>query len=131
MTQGPATATTQENIDLVHHMVIDDRHLNVNQITNAVSIFCERVENILHNKLGMSKVSTQWMPQPLTPDQKHTRLVMLQVNLALFEANPVGFLDLFLTQDECGDHHFEPETKRQSMQWKHLSSLSPKKAMVV
>ena len=33
-----ASATTQENIDRVHHMVMDDRHLTVNQIADAVAI---------------------------------------------------------------------------------------------
>ena len=44
----PATATTQENIDRVHHMVMDDRRLSVNQIANTVVISRERVGNILH-----------------------------------------------------------------------------------
>ena len=55
----PATATTQENIDRVNHMVMDDRRLTVNQIANAVGISRERVENILHNELGMSKVGAK------------------------------------------------------------------------
>ncbi|KAL7388121.1 hypothetical protein ABVT39_007546 [Epinephelus coioides] len=100
-------------------MVMNDRRLTVNQIANAVSISHERVENILHNKFGVSKVSTQWVPWLLTPDQKHTRLVMLQENFAHFEADSVGFLESVLTQDGCRVHHSEPETKRQSMQWKH------------
>eukprot|EP00106_Octopus_bimaculoides_P022919 XP_014790361.1 PREDICTED: histone-lysine N-methyltransferase SETMAR-like [Octopus bimaculoides] len=112
-------------------MAIDSRRLNANQIANAVGISRERVENILHNELGMSKGSARWVLRLLTPDQKHTRLVMSQANLTLFEANPGGFLERFLTQDECWVHHFEPETKRQSMQWKHPSSPSPKKAKVV
>uniref|UniRef100_A0A3Q0QTS4 Histone-lysine N-methyltransferase SETMAR n=1 Tax=Amphilophus citrinellus TaxID=61819 RepID=A0A3Q0QTS4_AMPCI len=127
----PATATTQENIDRVHHMVTDDRHLTVNKIANAVGISHEQVENILHNKLGLSKVCTLWVPRLLTSDQKRTRLVMLQANLALFEENPASFLENFLTQDECWVHHFEPEIKWQSMQWKHPSSPPPKKAKVV
>ena len=45
-----------------------------------------------------------------------------------FEADPYRFVERFLTQDEC---HFEPETKRQSMQWKHSISPAPKKAKVV
>ena len=53
----PATATTQENINRVHHMVMDDRRLTVNQIANTVGISRERVENILHKELDMSKVS--------------------------------------------------------------------------
>ena len=65
----PASASTQENIDRVHHMVMDDRRLTVNQIADAVAISRERVENILHKELGMSKVSTRWVPRLLTPDQ--------------------------------------------------------------
>uniref|UniRef100_A0A3Q0R6R1 Uncharacterized protein n=1 Tax=Amphilophus citrinellus TaxID=61819 RepID=A0A3Q0R6R1_AMPCI len=57
----PATATTQENNDRVHHMVTDDRRLTVNQTANAVGISRERVENIQHNELDMSKVSTRWV----------------------------------------------------------------------
>ena len=61
------------------------------------------------------------------PDQKLTRLIMSEANLARFEADPDCFVKRFLTQDECWVHHFEPETKRQSMQWKHSTS-APKKA---
>ena len=107
----PASATTQENIDCVHHMVMDDRRLTVNQIADPVAIFHEQVENILHQELAMSKVSAWWVPCLLTTVQKHTRLVMLQANLALFETNPDSFLEHFLTQDECWVHHFEAETK--------------------
>ena len=56
---------------------------------------------------------------------------MSQANLSLFETNSDSFLERFLTQDECLVHHFEAETKRQSMQWKHSSSPPPKMAKVV
>ncbi|XP_076044679.1 histone-lysine N-methyltransferase SETMAR-like [Oratosquilla oratoria] len=91
----------------------------------------ERVENILHKEVDMSKVSAHWVSRLLTSDQKHTRMVVPQANLAHFETDPVSFRERFLTQDECWVHHFEPETKRQSMQWRHTSSLVPKKARVV
>ena len=53
----------------------------------AVGISCERVENIFHKELGMLKVSTRWVPHLLTPDQEHTRLIVSQANLAVFEAD--------------------------------------------
>ena len=127
----PTTATTEENIERVHKMVMGDRRLTVTQISSAIGISRERVEFILHSELGMSKVSARWVPRLLTPDQKRTRMTMSRDNLLLFEANPVNFVERFLTQDECWVHHFEPETKRQSMQWKHSSSPAPKKAKVV
>lgn len=48
----PVPATTDENTDRVHYMVMDDRKVTINQIANTVSIFCEGVEHILHNELA-------------------------------------------------------------------------------
>lgn len=121
----PTTATTEVTISRLHRAVMDDRRLTVNQLADTVGISRERVENILHSELGMSKVSARWVPRLLTPDQKLTRLSLSQANLAIFEADQDGFLDRFVTQDVCWVHHFEPETRRQSMQWKHPGSPSP------
>ena len=84
----PSTATTQENIGRIHQMVMNDRRLTICHLANVMSISRERVENILHNELSMSKVSARWVPRLLIPDQKLTRLVMSEANLARFEANP-------------------------------------------
>ena len=112
-------------------MVMDDRCLTINQIADAVAISRERVENILLKELGMLKVSAWWVPHFLTPDQKNTRLVMSQANLAVFKAVPDSFLECFLTQDECWVHHFEAETKQQSMQWKLFSPSKDGQGVVV
>lgn len=63
-----ATADTEENIDFVHHVMIDDRRLVIYQITNAISISREKVEDIPHKNLGMTKVTSRWV----TLDQKST-----------------------------------------------------------
>ena len=59
----PFTATTQENIDRIHQMVMNDRRLTISHshLVNVISISRKRVENILQNKLGMSKVLAQWV----------------------------------------------------------------------
>lgn len=57
-----------------HHMVMDDRQLTI----NAISISRERVENIPHKELGMTKISAWWVPRLLTFDQKRTRLIASQ-----------------------------------------------------
>ena len=96
-----ASATTKENINRIHHMAMDDRRLTVNQIADAVAISRERVDNVLHQELGMSKVSARWVPRLLTPAQKHNRLIMSEANLTLFETNPDSFFKRFLTQELC------------------------------
>ena len=45
-----------ENIDRILQMVMNDRRLIISHLANDISIFLERVENILYNELGMSKV---------------------------------------------------------------------------
>lgn len=104
---------------------MDHRRLTVNQIANTATNSCKQVEKIRRKEFGLSKVSVLWVPRILTSDQKHTRLVMSQENLAPFEADPASFLERFLTQDECWVQHFETETKRQSMQWIETPLISP------
>ena len=41
------------------------------EIAEAVGILEERVQNILHEELGMRKLCTRWVPHLLNADQKH------------------------------------------------------------
>ena len=126
-----SAATTQENFDRIHQTVMDGRHVSVYHIADVLCISCERVKNILHKELSMSKASARWIPWLLTPDQKLTRLVVSQANLAMCKTDPDGFVERFLTQDARWVHHFKPEAKRQFMQWKHITFFVAKKANVV
>ena len=40
------------------------------------------------------------------------------------------FVKRIVTGDETWIHHYDPESKQQSMQWKHASSPSPRKFKV-
>lgn len=55
----PATATSRENIACVNHMMMDGRHLTVNEIVNVVSISREHIENNVPHEHGLSKVSSR------------------------------------------------------------------------
>ncbi|MCU7903101.1 MAG: helix-turn-helix domain-containing protein [Candidatus Thiodiazotropha sp. (ex Lucinoma aequizonata)] len=112
----PSTATTQENVDRVHDMIMDDRRLTTRYIASVVDISRERVENILTNELGMKKVSARRVPRLLLPDQKRTRVIMSHENLLSFEADPADFIERSMTKDETWVHHFQSETKQQSKQ---------------
>jgi hypothetical protein len=46
---------------------------------------------------------------------------------ARYEAEGDDFLSTIVTDDETWIHHFEPETKRQSMEWHHTTSPRKKK----
>ncbi|UYV76471.1 hypothetical protein LAZ67_14000466 [Cordylochernes scorpioides] len=89
------------------------------------------VIRIMRKHLGLRKLSARWVPKLLTPDQKAVRRKLSSNNLALFEANPEEFVNRFVTMDETWVHHFTPESKQQSMQWRYSGSPPPKKAKTV
>ena len=62
----PIEVTTQETIDKVHDMVMEDRRLKVRELANIVGISTERVHHILHEKLAMKKLCARWVPRLLT-----------------------------------------------------------------
>ncbi|UYV74088.1 hypothetical protein LAZ67_11002072 [Cordylochernes scorpioides] len=68
-----------------------------------------------------------YLPADITIFKLRARLT---IN-ALFEANPEEFVSRFVTMDETWAHHFTPESKQQSMQWRHSGSPPPKKAKTV
>jgi len=53
---------------------------------------------------------------------KLTHLDMCQ-HLDRYDKEGEAFLDRIITGDETWVHHYKPECKRQSMEWKHPQSL--------
>ena len=127
----PVTVATPEMVNKVHDIVMTDRRVTQRYIASTVGISQERVHSILTEDLEMRKLSARWVPRLLTVDQKHTRRTLSRTNLNLFEKDPANFLNRFVTTDETWVHHFTPEAKQQSKQWKHPSSPPPKKAKTV
>ncbi|GFW23712.1 uncharacterized protein FLJ37770 [Trichonephila clavipes] len=52
----PKAATTPENIEKMHDIVLEDRRVQGSEIAEAVGISEEKVRNILHKELGMRKL---------------------------------------------------------------------------
>ena len=127
MVWRPKEATTDENVEIVHSLVMCDRRRNLQDIASEVGISFGAVQSILNDILGMSKVSARWVPRMLTKDQKRSRLDISRYLLSHYEDDPEEFMDQVVTQDETWVHHFDLESKKQSMQWKHPGSPPPKK----
>ncbi|UYV72345.1 hypothetical protein LAZ67_9002716 [Cordylochernes scorpioides] len=127
----PVESVTQENIDKIHDLGMLDRRMTVRQIEETLGIPKTTVDRIMREHLGLRKISARWVPKLLTPEKKALRRKLSSDNLALFEANPEEFVNRFVTMDETWAHHFTPESKQQSMQWRHSGSPPPKKAKAV
>ncbi|PNF43135.1 hypothetical protein B7P43_G17771 [Cryptotermes secundus] len=81
--------------------------------------------------LGYRKVCARWVLRLLTKDHKGQRKDITSELLQRYRHEGDDFLLCIVTGDESWFHNFEPETKRQSMEWHHLHSPSKKKAKTV
>ena len=124
---APRTAITDLNISRVETCILADRRVTVHEIANELSLSVGSVETIIHEQLKFFKVSARWVPQQLTDEHKQQRLDACQALITRYQEEENKFLSRIVTCDETWVHHYTPESKRSSMQWKHLSSPSPKK----
>ena len=100
-----------------------DRRLKVLEIATEVVILYGSVLNILHEHSGLSKVRARWAQCFLPPVQRSFRVETCSELLAIYSATPDNVLSRIITGDETWIHHWDPDTKQESMQWKHVSSL--------
>ena len=80
--------------------------------------------------LVMIKFCAQWVPRMLDRKMKDCRYEASSKNLKFMQLNGNLFLQCSATGDKTWIHHYDPESKQQSMQWKHFSSPSSRKFKV-
>ena len=71
--------------------------------------------------------SARWVPRELTAEQKRKSVEICQRLLDRYNNEGERFFSRKVTGDETWVHHYEPESKRQSMEWKHQGSPAKKK----
>lgn len=105
----PKTSTTDDQVDAIHCMVLNDRCLSVKQTAKFIGISSGSVHAVLTEILGMSELSARWVPKMLTPDQKLQRVNISRTLLTHCYVEPKNLLCKLITQDETWIHHFKPE----------------------
>ncbi|GFS22878.1 LOW QUALITY PROTEIN: histone-lysine n-methyltransferase setmar-like protein [Elysia marginata] len=100
-------------------------------IAKELEILKEKVQHIITDILGYRKVSARWVPRILTDEMKMQRKTTCAELLKRYEEEGEEFIQQIVTGDESWVHHYDPESKRQSMEYRHKSSPSPRKFKVV
>jgi len=119
----PATSRTEENIAKICQIERENPRLTVRSIAEQVNIDREIVKKILNEDLDMRKVYAKKVPKELTEEQKQRRVTICQ---DLLERQD-DILGCVITGDETWNYQYDPETKRQTAQWKTANSPRPKK----
>jgi histone-lysine N-methyltransferase SETMAR len=123
----PVEVVTEDLCAAVETTVMADRRLKIREIVAAHGISKGSVHLILHERLGLSKVCARWVPRFLTPIHRSDRVDISRENLDRIRADTNNFYSRCVTGDETWLYHFDPESKQESMQWKHAQSPTPTK----
>jgi len=67
------------------------------------------------------------MPKELTAEHKRKRVEICQRLLDSYNNEGEEFLSRIVRRDETWVHHYEPESERQTLEWKHPGSPAKKK----
>ena len=123
----PADVITEDKIARVQTLILSDRRIKLDEIATECNISHGSVSTIIHERLHMSKVSARWVPRNLSVQDRGHRVESSRELLAIYNENPDNFHARLVTGDETWIHHWDPDTKQESMQWKHKDSPAPKK----
>ena len=122
---SPLDASDKGMCKKVWDLVYSDRLILVEETAQALGISHGRVSTILHDRLGMRKLTAHWVPKSLSDEQMATRVSVCSALLKRFRSKD-DFLLHLVTVDETWVHYYEPENKAQSRQWVGSWSLRPK-----
>ena len=105
----PLDATDEEMCKKVRDLVYSDRRIQVEEIAQALGISHGNVSTILHDRLGMCKLTACWVPKSLSNKQMATRASVCSALLKCFRSKD-DFLLRLVTVDETWVQYYEPES---------------------
>ena len=114
-------------IGQIKNFMDKDRRVSIETIIAQFNVSVGTVHTIIREKLKMRKICANFAPRVLREDQKERRCHESREMVELINSEP-AVLDALVTWDESWIYCYDPETKRQSSQWKHAVSPRPKKA---
>ena len=118
----PPTSTTDEKMEEATAIILTDRTVTIQEITLQLGISQGTAYSLVHDILGFHKVAARRVPRHLTEEHKRNHQHICSSLFERYNREGDNFFNCIITGDETWVHHYEPETKRQSMQWKHTSS---------
>ena len=118
---------TPELIGRIKIFMDKDHRVSIETISAQFGVSEGTVHTIIREELKMRKICTNFVPRVLREDQKERRFHDSREMVEQINSNPAG-LKALVTCDESWIYCYDPETKRQSSQWKHGGSPGPKTA---
>ena len=118
---------TPELIGQIKNFTDKDCGVSLETISAQFDVSVRTVHTIIREQLKMRKICVKFVQRVLREDQKERRCHDSREMVELINSD-LAVLDTLVTCDESWIYCYDPETMRQSSQWKHAGSPRPKKA---
>ena len=124
---GRPSVISNSSCALVNDLVAEDRRVGHREISERTGLSKGTVLTIMHEHLQLRKVVARWVPHSQTDDMRQRRVDGCRELLEQHRREGRRMIGRILTGDETWVHYFEPESKRESMQWIKKGEPNPTK----
>ena len=118
---------TPKLISQIKNFKHKDRFVSIETKSAQFHVIVGTVHTIIRKELKIRKIYAKFVPRVLREDQEDRRCHDSREMVQLINLDH-AVLDALVTCDESLIYCSDPETKRQSSQWKHAGSSRPQKA---
>ncbi|GBO09829.1 hypothetical protein AVEN_175805-1 [Araneus ventricosus] len=120
---GRPSVITDDMVSSVKVKILENRSFTISTLSNDFPEVSRSVlYKIVSEKLNFKKLCSRWVPKLLTKDHKNKRFECSLNFLTLYNEEDDAILSRIVTGDETRVSHVTPESKHQSMEWKHTHS---------
>jgi transposase len=113
------------NEDLVHAVeekIQENRRFTILSLSLHFPQILWSLHEIVFDKVRFRKLCSHWVPKMLTDEHKMKWQASALTFLTRYSEQGDDFLSCTVTGDETWVSHVTPESKQQSMEWRHTSS---------
>jgi [histone H3]-lysine36 N-dimethyltransferase SETMAR len=116
-----------ENVTQISNLIKENPRIGLRDIEEATGISKSLIGTIVKDDLQLRKTPSKFVPKMLTFQQKENRIDASKNMLEMVEQDP-NWKEKIITGDETWVYGYDPETKRQSMEWKGKDEPRTKKS---
>ncbi|XP_023215930.1 histone-lysine N-methyltransferase SETMAR-like [Centruroides sculpturatus] len=120
---GRPSVIIDDLIEKVDCRVKENRRFTISSLSKEFPAVSRSVlYEIVTGRLNYRKLCSRWVPKMLTEEHKTKRLASALTFLERYSDEGDDFLSRIVTGDETWVAYVTPESKQQSMEWRHSSS---------
>ena len=120
---GRPSVVNEDLVRAVEEKIRENRRFTITSLSlHFPQISRSLLHEIVSGELEFRKLCARWVPKMLTEEHKLKRQASALGFLTRYSEEGDNFLSRLVKGDETGVSHATPESKQQSMEWRHTSS---------